>query len=206
MSCTPEPSEGATRSELVSGTLPPMPKGGPASDVPSPERIFLSRVLTKSDLSAASALFENAPGWESYAAAFRSDAERCLNSSQSVVIGIFRGEVLVAVGMIDKERFDFAYWSVTWVMVDTAMRRSGLGRMVMEALIEHAKLKQADSHNPNCRILLSAVDDAAASFYENLGFTSLMRGPLPGGEQLMAKDVCGPGLPLRNAPSPSTPA
>lgn len=68
----------------------------------------------------------------------------------------------------------------------------------MKAMLDYAQEAQSREQNPNCRVLLSAVGEGVARFYEaKLGFTTLALGPLPDGEQLMMKDIVGPGLPSR---------
>jgi hypothetical protein len=80
-----------------------------------------TRVLTHEDLPAAVALFERAPGWEEYAKHFEADAKRFISDPPSAVYGVFREELLVGVGAIIREHWDFAYWAVSWVMIDVEM-------------------------------------------------------------------------------------
>jgi ribosomal protein S18 acetylase RimI-like enzyme len=79
--------------------------------------------------------------------------------------------------------------------------RQGYGRQIMDALHDHAKQMQGETWNPNCRVLLSAIDEDAASFYTKLGYEKLREGPIPNGECLMCRDISGPGLELRKKSS-----
>ena len=163
---------------------------------PSPANT-VARALTSADLSAAEQLFRKSEGWEEYAEDFRADALRYIKEPPSAVFGLFEeGERLVAVGVLMRQHWDFAYWALSWVMVDPDMRRKGYGEQVVHAMLDHAKQHQETTTNPNCRVLLSAVGEQATRFYEKLGFSRLYDGPLPNGECLMLRDVTGPGLPL----------
>ncbi len=165
----------------------------------------ITRILRADEIDAAVDLFKRSPGWEDYAEDFRKDAARFLSDSPSAVYGVFEDRVtpkgeacstIVGVGILIREQWDFAYWAVTWVMVDPNMRGKGYGERLMDAILDHAKHHQATTTNPNTRVLLSAVDEAATRFYEKLGFKTLLPGPIPNGECLMYRDVTGPGLPL----------
>jgi GNAT superfamily N-acetyltransferase len=149
-------------------------------------------------LDDAKQLFYKDSDWgEFYGDKFRVEAEQVLSMPPSAVKGIFLpcGK-LVGVGVVQKEGFDYAYWSLTWIMVDSDYRNQGLGRVVVDTLLDHAKTEQAKSHNPNCRVLISAVVGQHEFYSRGWGFKTLAEGPLPG-ERLMMLDATGPGLPLR---------
>lgn len=157
-----------------------------------------SASLTVDHLDDAKQLFYKEPGWgQFYGDKFRVEAEQALSMPPSAVKGIFLPSgKLVGVGVALKEAFDYAYWSLTWIMVDNEHRNQGLGRVVVDTLLGHAKTEQAKSHNPNCRVLISAVTGQHMFYSRGWGFKTLAEGPLEG-EQLMLLDVTGPGLPLR---------
>jgi GNAT superfamily N-acetyltransferase len=157
-----------------------------------------ARNLTANDLDAAKRLFVKDQDWgEYYGGLFRQEAESIIARPPSAVKGLFLSDgSLAAVGVVEKAGFDFAYWTLTWVMVDNAYRGQGLGRAIIDTLIEHAKREQSVGYrNQNCRILISAVLDQAQFYAHYWGFKPLMEGPLQG-EQLMGLDAKGPFLPL----------
>lgn len=157
-----------------------------------------SREITLADIPAAAGLFLRDPQWgEFYSERFRNEAEALIRRAPGSLRGIFTpAGRLLAVGAIDKAGFDYAYWSITWVMVDWEHRGLGLGRAVIDDLLRHAKEIQQRSHNPNLRVLLTTADDVAPFYEKGWGFQTIQRGPLPG-EHLMSLDVVGPGLPLK---------
>lgn len=192
----PAEQSSANRADLLNGEMISQPRATAANGEVKARLRTTSRLLTQGDLDAAVGLFNRSPGWEDYAEAFRKDAERYLSNQPSAVYGVFaENGALAAVGIVIKEDWDFAYWAVTWVMVDQEMRGQGYGERVMSTLIDHAKAYQVTRPNRNCRVLLSAVDEDATRFYQKLGFAVLLSGPLPGGECLMYRDIAGPGLP-----------
>jgi GNAT superfamily N-acetyltransferase len=158
-----------------------------------------ARFLSSNDLDCAVRLFEKDPGWGTfYGEKFRDEMQTSLTQPPSAVFGLFTEEQrLIAVGAVLKELFDYAYWSITWIFVDLDHRGKGVGRTLVRTLLEYAQQQQKLSHNPNCRVLLSANSQKSAAFYQSeFGFRTLAEGPLDG-EHLMYVDLSGPGLPIR---------
>lgn len=84
-----------------------------------------------------------------------------------VLLGIFRGADLVAVGGLNRDPYSGLPRAgrIRHVYVLPALRRGGLGRVLMEALIERAR---------PCfdQLVLRTDTAAAAAFYEALGFSA----------------------------------
>lgn len=173
------------------------PRKASGSDT-DPSESCTSASLSLRDLDAAAQLFYRDPDWGSfYGDKFRSEAEQIFSAPPSAVKGVFLPDgKLVGVGVVQKENFDYAYWSLTWIMVDIDYRNQGFGRVIVDTLLAHAKTEQEKSHNPNCRVLISAVAEQNMFYSRGWRFKTIAEGPLPG-EQLMLLDVNGPGLPLR---------
>lgn len=95
--------------------------GGPRLEV-------TSRPLTLEDLEAAEQLYLSSPGDAKNAAEFRKDAEYYISTPPSAVMGLFSpNQELLAVGCIERARWDNAYWHITWVLVDSNLRGGGSG-------------------------------------------------------------------------------
>ena len=135
-----------------------------------------------------------------HALKFREEAGGIIARPPSAVQGIFLPDgTLVAVGVGEKAGYDFDYWTVTWIVVDFNHRQKGLGKVVVDTLLAHAKSEQEQYRNPNCRVLISAVLNRSSYYERGWGFKTLVEGPLPC-EALMFLDVMRPGLQLRPLP------
>ena len=125
------------RASPVEGTLPPV-----SGEIVSLEnRAGLMqlgiRPIEFAELDQAVKLFSTTPGWENYAENFRGEAIQFIESPLSAVLGAFmRDGTLVATGCAIKESFDFAYWSITWLMVDQALRGQGVGAQIVRGIEE----------------------------------------------------------------------
>lgn len=167
-----------------------------------------SRVIGRDDLDAATHLFLKDPDWGAfYGEKFRAEAAHVMDiaraegvgAHQSAIVGTFSDSgKLVGVGAAFKDGCDYAYWSISWVMVDSDLRGQGLGRVVVDSLLHHARIEQEKSHNPNCRVVLSTTKDLEEWYSTHWGFRTIDTGPLEG-ERLMRLDLVGPGLPLKGA-------
>jgi GNAT superfamily N-acetyltransferase len=80
-----------------------------------------------------------------------------------ILLGVFRGAGLIGVGGLNRDPYlgDPAVGRLRHIYVLGAERREGVGRRIVERLLEHARQRFA-------RVRLST--GRAASFYEKLGF------------------------------------
>ncbi|MBK8134867.1 MAG: GNAT family N-acetyltransferase [Chloroflexi bacterium] len=100
--------------------------------------------------------------WDEYAS-----GENRFDSEGSVLFGVFDGEELVAIGGLHRDPYvDIAGVArIRHVYVAKGYRRSGVGRRLMAALIEHARGRFG-------LLTLRTMTEEGAAFYSSLGFRS----------------------------------
>lgn len=100
---------------------------------------------------------------------FESGVNR-FDSRGALLLGVYDGQRMVGVGGVCRDHYlnDDAIGRIQHVYVLNAHRRSGVGRMLLDALIEHAR--------GHFQVLtLRTLTDHGDAFYKSLGFTDVPR-------------------------------
>jgi GNAT superfamily N-acetyltransferase len=176
---------------------PEMPtnRKGSAEEAKLPTTITIEKIESAEVIASAKAIVNDEWGGF-YGDKFEQEALQIMRQAPSIIHGYYlpSGQ-LVGVGCLLRAGFDYAYWSLTWIMVDKAHRGLGIGKAIVDSLLDYARDEQAKCHNPNCRVLLTTTKP---EFYsKNWNFKTITEGPLAG-EHLMMLDVVGPGLEIRS--------
>jgi len=79
---------------------------------------------------------------------------------------------VIATGTIVKSMIDYALWGITWVVVDPAIRKQGLGTEITRALIDHARAN--GSRFPSQSVVIE-LTTTTPEYYTRFGFKPVTR-------------------------------
>lgn len=143
---------------------------------------YTIKLLDESWLLDGVHLISNEWGRE-YSAYFLNEMTHLLKTPYAVLLGAVNQEnELCGITVINKAEMDFAYWSITWVLVSPECRSLGLGKRLVQAAETHAVSDRVNYPVGSSKRLVIQLTTSSPAFYEKLGYRRIF-------DDLMVKNI-----------------